>query len=180
MISKFCQVCAKPVGKNSRSRLCRTHFRASEPQQERARQFRETHRKEIRGWKKDHQNRIRQLWGDGIGNGEEDYTPYEKTAMQILSKRGYDELIWASQYNAYFPFDIIAKKNGRIDFYEVTTALYRNDRKQPGRAGLAEMLNGRLFVFFISPRHRMYLIKEALPKKAMFLTLGNIRAFTRF
>lgn len=121
------------------------------------------------------------MWGSGLGC-RTDGRPFEKLALRFLKNTNqYDSLLWASEYNGHFPFDIIAKRDEQLTFFEVITATHHGDKKKPGRLWLANVLNGKLVAFFISPDGKRYVIKPvAKEHPSIHLTLEDVRSAKEF
>jgi hypothetical protein len=105
-------------------------------------------------WEKHTREKRKQLWYNGC------YLPWYKRkeeikeseryiAEDILPRLGYVEIIRVAPIFHHFPFDILAKKDGAIYGFNVTTSPHK--RLDGASQFIASYFNVRPFVVFLKP-----------------------------
>jgi hypothetical protein len=126
---------------------------------------------------RNHRKKLAALWRRGIVNRglkERIWKKGEEKALDILRREGYNELIHLPGSYLHGIFDVLAKRNGLIYAFEVTTGMDK-DISRSG-AELARFLGVNYYVIFISPDFSRYCIKQVpLNSGRVKLALQDIR-----
>ena len=119
-------------------------------------------------YRKTAQNKIQSQWHDGECPV---YTNHTNplviqseffVSSEVLPKHGFMDILLTRSFSAFFPCDILARKDGQICLIEVTLAFDRKINKR--LAPLVRFLNARAFVCHVRPNFEEYYLKEVTGK----------------
>ncbi|MFQ6076811.1 MAG: hypothetical protein ACE5Z5_11900 [Candidatus Bathyarchaeia archaeon] len=79
-------------------------------------------------------------------------------AQEVLPKHGFTDILLTRPISNYFPFDILARKNGKLCGIEVT--MRPEYKLDPRKKTLIRYLSLRPFVCFVKPDFTWYFLKE--------------------
>lgn len=131
----------------------------------------ERHSDRLPIFRKRYSNKMRRLWGDGLGE-RAGSAETEKLGLEILTNLGFTELVWIAKDNRYFPFDILGRDAAdTLCLFEVTTALHRDVET---RLTLKNSLRALFYALFITPRMDKYVLKQ-VNGKSIFLSLKDVK-----
>ena len=147
--SKFCSYKCRRIGDvpMTRAQLSKGH-RDKHP---------DAQRKASQRW----QRNLAVLWGGGKYYNQSDplvIASEEFIAKHVLPKEGFTEIILTRGFSAYFPCDILCKKDGKICLIEVTLGVERkiNKRLDP----VLKFLSATAFVCHVKPDLSKYYLLE--------------------
>lgn len=79
-------------------------------------------------------------------------------ANEVLPKHGFTDILLTRTFHAFFPCDILAKKDGKICGIEVTMDTLR--RTSPKFKAMANYFDMRMFVCHVKPDFQWYYLRE--------------------
>lgn len=175
-IKKICKKCGKEYSVKpymaERSKFCSNKCRRINnvilTRAQLSKRYRDKHpdvqRKASQRWQKN----LAVLWGGGKYYNQSDplvIASEELIAKHVLPKEGFTEIILTRDFSAYFPCDILCKKDGKICLIEVTLGVERkiNRRLDP----VLKFLPAIAFVCHVKPDLSKYYLLE-LPKDKFY------------
>jgi transcription elongation factor Elf1 len=120
-----------------------------------------------------YRRKIRQLWGvSSVKNhlANEVVKSELFVAQHILPKYGFTNILLSRSFSVYFPFDILARKDGRLCAINVT--LQYSKELDPRLMPLIQLLDLRLFFCHVKPDFSKYYLLEIKPPKLHSSCLG--------
>lgn len=82
-------------------------------------------------------------------------------ANEVLPKHGFTDILPLRPMSVYFPFDILAKKEGKI--YAVDVTMHYSKKLDPKKIEFLEYLNLNPIVCFVKPDHSWATVREFGP-----------------
>jgi hypothetical protein len=97
-------------------------------------------------------------------------------AKEVLPKLGFTDIVLTREFSAFFPCDILAKKDGQIYLIEVTLQYER--KLNPRILPLVKFLNARVCVCHVKPDFTVYFLKEVDVNKKLYSSCaGEFKAW---
>jgi len=122
----------------------------------------------VRLWHRRSNHELQSEWGKAKYQRNLDLDPKViqselYAAQEILPGLGFDQIVVTRQFSRYFPFDILARKEGRICLVDVTLGPGKYYEKK--RLTLARFLDARVFTCHIRPDFSEYYLIGLQPKR---------------
>jgi hypothetical protein len=122
--------------------------------------------------------KVANLWGAQVGHrrGKENVNIAVQSelfcAQTILPKHNFTNILVCRIFAGQFPFDILAKKDGKVTAIDVTTSYYKTIRPEKGL--LLEFLNADLYICHLKPDFSKYFLLPLDIKKKLHSTCRGI------
>jgi len=173
--SRVCPICGLAIPENVNTKYC-----SAECRKKRSRLWRQKYPEKQRKAKRNWQVDLHTQWGSlirGYYNHTHPLVIQSElfVSNQVLPKHGFADIVLTREFSAFFPCDILCRKDGKVCLIEVTLGAER--KINPRIVPLVKFLDATVFVCHVKHDFSLVFIKEVDVNKKLYSScVGELRS----